>query len=146
MPIVKIYSKSGIIPEYETEGSSGMDLKAWIDKPVLLKPMERALVPTGLFIEIPRGYEGQVRARSGLSIKHGITLINGIGTVDSDYRGELKIPIVNLGNEEFEIHSGERIAQIVFLSYSQVELKTVDSLSDLEKSERGEGGFGHTGI
>lgn len=146
MRAVKIYSKSGEIPAYETEGSSGMDLRALTDEPILLKPMERTLVPTGIFLEIPPGYEGQVRARSGLSVRHGITLINGVGTVDSDYRGELKIPIVNLGTEEFEIRSGDRIAQIVFAEYKQLNFDVVESQSDLEESERGEGGFGHTGV
>lgn len=146
MPTVKIYSKGGNIPAYETEGSSGMDLRAFIDEPILLRPMERTLVPTGIYLEIPNGYEGQVRARSGLSVKHGITLVNGVGTVDSDYRGELKIPVINLSNEEFKISFGDRIAQIVFAEYKQVKLIKVETKFDLEESGRGEGGFGHTGI
>lgn len=130
------------VPFYETVGSAGMDLKANISESVILKPMERTLIGTGLFFEIPKGYEAQIRARSGLAIKHGICLINGVGTIDSDYRGEVKIALVNLGNENFEIKNGERIAQVVFAKYEQVEWNIVEELND---TERGEGGFGHTG-
>ncbi len=145
MTCVKIYSKSGEIPKYETENSAGLDLRALLDKPMIIKPMERVLIPTGIFLEIPNGFEGQVRARSGLSIKYGLTMVNGVGTVDSDYRGELKVPIINLGSEEFKVESGDRIAQIVFARYETVNFEPVDSNEDLEKTERGTGGFGHTG-
>lgn len=145
MTCVKIYSKSGEIPKYETENSAGLDLRALLDKPMIIKPMERVLIPTGIFLEIPNGFEGQVRARSGLSIKYGLTMVNGVGTVDSDYRGELKVPMINLGCEEFKVESGDRIAQIVFARYETVNFEPVDSTEDLEKTERGTGGFGHTG-
>lgn len=140
---LKIISKSGRIPEYATTGASGMDLKAYLEEPIVLKPMERTLVPTGLFVQIPEGYEGQVRARSGLAIKKGIGLVNSIGTIDSDYRGELKIPVINFGSEDFTINDGDRIAQFVIAKYERVDVVTVDELTD---TERGEGGFGHTGI
>lgn len=142
---VKIYSKSGELPRYETENSAGLDLRALLDEPMIIKPMERVLIPTGIFLEIPNGFEGQVRARSGLSIKHGLTMVNGVGTVDSDYRGELKIPMINLGSEEFKVESGDRIAQIVFAKYETVSFEAVSSTEELEKTERGAGGFGHTG-
>ncbi len=145
MTCVKIYSKSGEIPKYETENSAGLDLRALLDKPMIIKPMERVLIPTGIFLEIPNGFEGQVRARSGLSIKNGLTMVNGVGTVDSDYRGELKVPMINLGSEEFKVESGDRIAQIVFARYEAVNFESVSSTEDLEKTERGTGGFGHTG-
>lgn len=145
MTCVKIYSKSGEIPKYETENSAGLDLRALLDKPMIIKPMERVLIPTGIFLEIPNGFEGQVRARSGLSIKYGLTMVNGVGTVDSDYRGELKVPMINLGSEEFKVESGDRIAQIVFARYEAVNFESVSSTEDLEKTERGTGGFGHTG-
>lgn len=139
---IKLVTKSGNIPAYETEGSAGMDLKAVLNEPVILAPGERRLIPTGLFIELPQGYEAQVRARSGLAIKHGITLINCVGTIDSDYRGEIQVPLVNLGQEDFEIKNGERIAQIVIAKYEQISWKITDELSE---TERGAGGFGHTG-
>lgn len=130
------------LPQYETVGSAGMDLKANIDEPIIIKPFERMLVPTGLFMEIPIGYEGQVRARSGLSIKKGITLINAVGTIDSDYRGEVKVPLVNLSQEEFVLNPGERIAQLVITEYTRAEWESVESLED---TARGAGGFGSTG-
>ena len=139
---VKIVTKTGDVPKYETAGSAGMDLKADLKTSVTLNPMERQLIPTGLFIELPLGYEAQVRARSGLSIKYGITLINAIGTVDSDYRGELKVPLVNLGNEPFVIKHGERIAQLVVTKHDIVQWEIVERLED---TDRGSGGFGHTG-
>lgn len=142
---VKIYSKSGELPRYETENSAGLDLRALLDEPMIIKPMERVLIPTGIFLEIPNGFEGQVRARSGLSIKHGLTMVNGVGTVDSDYRGELKVPMINLGSEKFKVESGDRIAQIVFAKYETVSFEAVSSTEELEKTERGAGGFGHTG-
>lgn len=139
---IKIRSKSGQLPVYETEGASGMDLRALLEENVILRPMERKLIGTGLYIQLPFGYEAQIRARSGLSIKKGITLVNGIGTVDSDYRGELLIPLINLSEEEFTIKNGDRIAQMVIMSCCKVKLKKVETL---ENTERGEGGFGHTG-
>jgi len=141
---VKIINKSDQkLPKYETVGSAGMDLLANVEEAITLKPMERKLVPTGLFIEIPEGYEGQVRPRSGLAIKHGITLINCVGTIDSDYRGELCIPMVNLGTEVFEIKKGDRVAQLVICQYKRVELVEVEEITN---SDRGEGGFGSTGV
>lgn len=141
---MKIVNKSNNpLPEYKTIGSSGMDLLSNNESPIIIKPMERILVPTGLFVEIPMGYEGQVRARSGLSIKNGITLVNCVGTIDSDYRGELKIPVINLGSEEFTIKSGDRIAQLIITEYTRVDLIKVDSL---EETHRGKGGFGSTGV
>ena len=140
---LKFKSLSGSLPAYATDGASGMDLRAFIDEPVILQPMERRLIPTGLFVQIPEGYEGQVRARSGLAIKHGIGLINSIGTIDSDYRGELKIPVINFGNESFTINNGDRIAQLVIASYERV---TPIIVTELDETDRGEGGFGHTGV
>ena len=140
---LKFKSLSGSLPTYATDGASGMDLRAFTDEPITLKPMERRLIPTGLFVQIPEGYEGQVRARSGLAIKHGIGLVNSIGTIDSDYRGELKIPVINFGNESFTINNGDRVAQLVITSYERVEPIIV---SVLDETDRGEGGFGHTGV
>jgi dUTP pyrophosphatase len=131
------------LPAYETKGSAGVDLQAYVENSIVLKPMERALVPTGLFIEIPEGYEAQVRARSGLAIKHGISLVNGIGTIDSDYRGEIKVILINLGDKEFIINNGDRIAQMVFIKHEQASFELVEVLED---TERGAGGFGHTGV
>ena len=129
-------------PKYETDGASGMDLRANLEAPVTLMPGERSLIPTGLRIELPAGYEAQVRARSGLAAKHGIGLVNGIGTIDSDYRGEIKICLINWGSEPFEINDGDRVAQMIVAKYTRAEIEIVDSLSD---TIRGEGGFGHTG-
>lgn len=144
---VKVVNKSHHpLPSYKTEGSCGMDLRANLEEAKTLKPLERAMIPTGLFFEIPKGIEGQVRARSGLSLKKGITLINGIGTIDSDYRGELGILIVNLSDETVTIEDGDRIAQIVFMAYEVAHWVQVESLDELSETERGEGGFGHTGI
>ena len=141
---IKVVSKSGYMPENATEGSAGADLKAYLpDKPVTLMPGERRLIPTGLFVELPQGIEAQVRARSGLSIKHGIGLVNGVGTVDSDYRGEWNIPVINWGSEPYTIHNGDRIAQVVFSSYIRAEFEAAD---EIDETERGAGGFGHTGI
>ncbi len=140
---VKIVSKSGRVPEYATSGASGFDISAYLPEPMTLKAGERALVPTGLFFEVPEGYEAQVRARSGLAIKHGIGLVNGIGTVDSDYRGEIRVPMINWSNEDFVINDGDRIAQVVIATYEKADIEITDSLSE---TERGEGGFGHTGI
>ena len=130
------------LPEYKTDGSAGMDLRANSSEPIILKPMQRTLVPTGIFMELPQGYEGQVRPRSGLAYKHGVTVANAPGTIDSDYRGELKVILVNLSNEEFTIHDGDRIAQLILAKHNWIEWKEVDSLDD---TTRGEGGFGHTG-
>lgn len=141
---IKIVSKSGRMPSYETEGSAGADLRAWLpDGPVTLKPGERRLIPTGLFVELPPGIEAQIRARSGLSIKHGITMINGVGTVDSDYRGEWNVPLVNLGSEPYTIQDGDRIAQMVLARYEQTLFRLTEEIND---TQRGAGGFGHTGV
>lgn len=131
------------LPEYKTEGSSGMDLYAAIDKEITLKPLERVLVPTGIKIEIPLEYEAQIRARSGLSVKHGITLINAVGTVDADYRGEVCVGLVNLSNEEYTIKPDDRIAQMVI---ARVEKAQIEVTTELTESARGEGGFGSTGF
>ena len=140
---IKIRSERGRMPSYETEGSAGMDLQASLDAPVVINPGERALIPTGLFIELPPGYEAQIRARSGLAIKKGIGLVNGVGTIDSDYRGEWNIPVINLGQEPYTIQNGDRIAQVIFSQYIRGEFQPV---SEIEKTERGDGGFGHTGL
>ena len=141
---VKIINKSdNNLPAYETSSSAGMDLRAYLPEgPITLKPMQRTLVPTGLFMEIPEGYEGQVRPRSGLAIKNGITVLNTPGTIDADYRGEVKIILINLSDTDFVINSGERVAQIVFAKCEQMEVLNVETLSE---TERGAGGFGHTG-
>ena len=130
------------VPEYKTEGAAGMDLCAAISEPITLKPLERYLIPTGLKIELEHGYEAQIRPRSGLSIKHGISLINCVGTIDEDYRGEVCVGVVNLSNDEYTIQPDERIAQMVIARVEQAELKMVTELSD---TARGEGGFGSTG-
>ena len=129
-------------PQYATAGSAGMDLRANIEKAIVLQPLERCLVPTGIFIQLPQGYEGQIRPRSGLSIKKGITLINSVGTIDSDYIGEIKLGIVNLSQEPFTIEDGERLAQLVVARYEQISWQNVD---ELESTQRGDGGFGSTG-
>lgn len=141
---LKIINKSkNENPSYATNGASGMDLRANLDEDLVIKSGEIELVPTGIFMEIPEGYEGQVRARSGLALKYGISLPNGIGTIDSDYRGELKVILINHGKEDFVIKNGDRIAQIVFIKYEKAELEIVESLEDTERSE---GGFGSTGV
>ena len=129
------------VPEYK-EGAAGMDLCAAISEPVVLKPLERKLIPTGLKIELEHGYEAQIRPRSGLSIKHGISLINCVGTIDEDYRGEVCIPIVNLSNQSYVIQPGERVAQMIIAKYEQAKIEVVTELTD---TVRGEGGFGSTG-
>ena len=139
---MKITSASGVLPAYETTGSAGMDLRAHLAEPITLLPGKRALIPTGLAIELPAGLEAQVRARSGLAVKHGIGLVNGVGTIDSDYRGEIKISLINWGDEPFVIQDNDRIAQLVVARYETVEWQAVASLAE---SERGSGGFGHTG-
>ena len=130
------------LPQYATPHSAGLDLRANPDRSVILEPGQRALIPTGLFLELPEGTEAQVRPRSGLAFKHGITVLNSPGTIDADYRGEVGVLLVNLGRETFEVKDGERIAQLVVARYEQVALEQV---TDLALSERGAGGFGHTG-
>ena len=140
---VKIVNKSSNeLPEYSTQHAAGMDLRANLAGEVILKPLERKLIPTGLFIELPVGYEAQVRPRSGLAIKKGITVLNSPGTIDADYRGEVQVILVNLSSEDFIIQHGERIAQMVIASHEVVEWEKVEFLED---TARGEGGFGHTG-
>jgi len=141
--IVKIVNQSNNpLPEYSTEHSAGMDLRANLSEPIILKPLERVLVPTGLFIELPVGYEAQIRPRSGLALKKGITVLNSPGTIDADYRGEVGIILINLSNVDFVIQHGERICQMVIASHEHIGWKSVEVL---EESERGAGGFGHTG-
>lgn len=141
--IIKIVNKSHHpLPAYATSGSSGMDIRAFITEPILLAPLSRILVPTGLFLAIPYNWEAQVRPRSGLAIKQGITCLNTPGTIDADYRGELKVILINLSNETQIINDGDRIAQIVFQAVEKVEWELAE---ELEETERGEGGFGHTG-
>ena len=142
--IVKIQklNPNANIPSYQTEGASGMDLCAFLSEPILLKPLERKLIPTGLKMELPQGYEAQVRPRSGMSIKHGITLVNCVGTIDEDYRGEICVPVINLSNEEFTINNGDRIAQMVI---SPVTKASIIETEELSNTTRGEGGFGSTG-
>lgn len=142
---LNIVNKSdNAMPTYETVNSAGMDLRAYLpDGELVMKPMQRALVPTGLFMEIPVGYEGQVRPRSGLAIKSGITVLNSPGTIDADYRGEVKVILINLSDTDFVIKSGDRIAQLVIARHEQPEVVEVQTLSE---TERGAGGFGHTGV
>lgn len=140
---VKIINRSGFeLPAYQTDLSAGMDVRAAISESIVLEPLQRALVPTGLYVELPRGFEMQVRPRSGLAAKHGITVLNSPGTVDADYRGEIKVILVNLSQEPFEIQPGERIAQVVVAEHQRVEWRSVEALSE---TERGQGGFGSTG-
>ena len=140
---VKVINKSNNpLPEYSTLQSAGMDLRAFITESIILGALDRALIPTGLYIEIPEGYEAQVRPRSGLAIKYGVTVLNSPGTIDADYRGEICVELINLSNKPYTIESGERIAQLVFNKCEQAELVEVEELSE---TERGEGGFGHTG-
>jgi dUTP pyrophosphatase len=140
---IKIVNRSNNeLPAYSTKMSAGMDLRAFLPEPVVLKPMERKLIPTGLFVEIPEGYEAQIRPRSGLALKKGITVLNSPGTIDADYRGEVGIILINLSNEDFVIESGERICQMIIASHETVQWNLVEKLED---TIRGEGGFGHTG-
>lgn len=131
------------LPAYATSQSAGMDLRANIESPITLHPMDRTLVPTGIRIELPEGYEAQVRPRSGLALKHGITVLNTPGTIDSDYRGELKVLLVNLSNDDFVVNAGERVAQMVIARH---ETATWEEVEVLDETERGEGGYGHTGV
>lgn len=131
------------LPEYATIASAGMDLRANISMQIVLKPLERALVPTGLFIELPAGFEAQIRPRSGLAFKKGVTVLNAPGTIDADYRGEIKVLLVNLSNENFAVENGERIAQMIIARHEKAEWEQVETL---EETQRGAGGFGHTGV
>ena len=142
--ILKIFrmAHNKFVPEYKTEGAAGMDLCAAIEEGITLKPLERKLIPTGLKIELEHGYEAQIRPRSGLSIKHGISLINCVGTIDEDYRGEVCVPVVNISNEEYTIQPDERIAQMIIARVEQAKIKVV---TELTETARGEGGFGSTG-
>lgn len=141
---IKVVNKgSQKLPEYATPLSAGMDLRADIAEDIVLKPMQRRIVPTGLHIALPAGYEAQVRPRSGLALKHGITVLNSPGTIDADYRGEIGVLLVNLSDKDFIITSGERIAQMVIARHEQAEFETVD---ELDATSRGEGGYGHTGV
>jgi dUTP pyrophosphatase len=140
---VKVVNKgSQLLPEYATAQSAGMDLRANIDSPILLKSLDRKLIPTGLHIALPEGYEAQIRPRSGLAIKHGITCLNTPGTIDSDYRGDVGVELVNLSHNDYVIQPGERIAQMVINKFEKIEFELVD---ELDETERGEGGYGHTG-
>lgn len=141
---VKIINRSGHeLPAYETPSSAGMDIHACLDEPVVLKPLQRALIPTGLRIQLPQGHECQIRPRSGLALKHGISLVNTPGTVDADYRGEIGVIMINLSDEPFVVNDGERIAQMVITQYTHVEWEPV---TELDQTKRGDGGFGHTGV
>jgi dUTP pyrophosphatase len=141
--VIKVINTSGNnLPEYATNGSAGLDIRASLPAPVILKPLERAMIPTGLYFEIPQGYEAQMRPRSGLAMKHGITCLNSPGTIDSDYRGELKVILINLSSEQQVVSNGERIAQVVI---SKVEKALLHPVEQLDESLRGVGGFGHTG-
>jgi dUTP pyrophosphatase len=139
---IRIISETGVLPAYETEGSAGMDLRAMLAEPVSLSPGQRALIPTGIRIELPPGYEAQVRARSGLSIRHGLAMVNGVGTIDSDYRGEIMVPVINLGEARVTIENGDRIAQMVVARYERV---AWEPSGELGETVRSGGGFGHTG-
>jgi len=141
---VKIINKSKHpLPTYQTDLSAGMDLIANLNQPITLKPLERSLIPTGLFIALPAGYEAQIRPRSGLAFKHGITVLNSPGTIDADYRGEIKVLLINLSNTDFTINDGERIAQMIITSYATVQWQLVE---ELDTTSRGDGGFGSTGL
>ncbi len=141
---VSIINKSrNPLPSYETSGSAGMDLRASLDKPVVLQPLQRAMIPTGIYIALPEGYECQIRPRSGLAAKHGITVLNAPGTIDADYRGEIKVILVNLSAEPFTINDGERVCQMIISRCSRAEWVQVEML---DETERGSGGFGHTGL
>lgn len=141
---VKIINRSHHpLPAYATPGSAGMDVRAFLKEPVTLGPLQRALIPTGLYMQLPHGYECQIRPRSGLAIKHGISLVNTPGTVDSDYRGEIGVIVINLSNEPFVINDGERICQMVIKSYTRVDWEPVERI---DETERGDGAFGHTGL
>ena len=131
------------LPQYATEQSAGLDLRANIDAPIVLRPLERRLIPTGLHIALPPGYEAQVRPRSGLALKHGITVLNAPGTIDADYRGDIGVVLINLSDQDFTVNDGERIAQMVIARHEQGDFVVVE---ELDETERGEGGYGHTGV
>lgn len=142
--IINVINKSNNpLPKYSTEFSAGMDICASLSDDLIIKPLQRVLVPTGLYIELPNGYEAQIRPRSGLAIKSGITVLNTPGTIDSDYRGEIKVILINLSDQDFVIHNGDRICQMVVAKYEQAQFQVVEHLSD---SVRSDGGFGHTGV
>ena len=144
--MIRIYNKSNNpLPAYASASAAGMDLRADLAEPVVLQPLERKLIPTGLFMELPADCEAQVRPRSGLALKHGITVLNSPGTIDADYRGEVCVILVNLSNEPFTVNPGERIAQMVIATFRQETLQEVAALEDLSATERGAGGFGHSG-
>ena len=144
--MIRIYNKSNHPrPAYASKSAAGMDLRADLSEPVVLQPLERKLIPTGLFIELPEDCEAQVRPRSGLALKHGITVLNTPGTIDADYRGEVGVILINLSNEPFTVNPGERIAQMVIAKFQQELVCGVDDLDDLSVTERGAGGFGHSG-
>ena len=142
MTIKVINHSNNPLPAYQTAGSAGVDLRAYLEAPLSLAPLERRAIPTGLHIALPEGYEAQIRARSGLAIRHGISLINAVGTIDSDYRGEIQVVLVNLSNEAYTISPGERIAQMIIAKYEQV---TFELVTELDETGRGAGGFGSTG-
>lgn len=143
MKINIINKSNNELPDYATIASAGMDLRAYIEHSFVLKPMERKLVPTGLFIELPIGYEAQIRPRSGMAFKNGVTVLNSPGTIDADYRGEIKVLLINSSNSDFIVHTGERIAQMVIAKHERVEWELT---KELNQTDRGEGGFGHTGV
>jgi dUTP pyrophosphatase len=142
IPLKVVNQSKHPLPEYATDHSAGLDLRANLNEAIVLKPLERTLVPTGLFIELPHGYEAQIRPRSGLAFKNGITVLNSPGTIDADYRGEVKVLLVNLSNTEFTVNDGERVAQMVIARHETIKWSVVESL---EETKRGAGGFGHTG-
>jgi dUTP pyrophosphatase len=142
MKVLVINKSNNELPAYETIGSAGLDIRAFIEESIILKPLERKLIKTGLFLEIPVGYEAQVRPRSGFALKNGVTVLNSPGTIDADYRGEVGVILINLSQENVEIHTGDRIAQLVFAKVEQAEWNEVETLSE---TERGAGGFGSTG-
>lgn len=143
MKISIINRSVNLLPSYETQASAGMDLRAYLDEPVWIKPLQRALIPTGLFIELPEGFEAQIRPRSGLALKHGITILNSPGTIDADYRGEVKVLLVNFSDADFEVKNGDRIAQMILAKHELINWEEVEVLSE---TVRGAGGYGHTGV
>lgn len=140
---INIINKSGLaLPQYETAHAAGMDMRAFVTEELVIKPMQRILVPTGLYIELPAGYEAQIRPRSGLAYKHGISIVNSPGTIDADYRGEIKVLLINLSDTDFVVNNGDRIAQMVIARHETI---TWESAEELSSTVRGEGGYGHTG-
>ena len=142
MKVKVINTSKHSLPQYQTESAAGLDLRAELSKPITLKPLQRALIPTGIFLELPQGYEAQVRPRSGLAFKHGLTVLNSPGTIDADYRGEVKVLLVNLSDEPFEVQDGERVAQMVVAKHERIEWQNADTLTE---TTRGAGGYGSTG-